>query len=188
MVGCITNEDERVLTGLKRWELNDQPRSKQNEMARSRDVTNPVTLEQKENEDDKFKAFFNADETARLHVKDSSISSDWKFSVRDTETITDLVNACATMVGENIEVTNLKSTLGINKINDGTLNLITRPLSRGVVADCFRNAQPKSIHAIVGSPGIGKSWSLIHALQQLFCMRTCVSYCAFRNVESDMYA
>ena len=52
--GCITNEEERALTGLKRWELNDQPRYKQKEMARSRDVTNPVTLEQRENEDDKF--------------------------------------------------------------------------------------------------------------------------------------
>lgn len=55
-VECIMNEEERVLTGLKQWGIDDQPKSKQNEMARSRDVTNSVTLEQKENEDDKFVA------------------------------------------------------------------------------------------------------------------------------------
>ena len=125
-----------------------------------------------------LKAFFNTDETARLYVKDSSLSSDWKFSVRDTETITDLVNACATMVGENIEVTNLKSPPDIDDSAIGDQYIVTRPLSRGVVADCFRNAQPKSIHAIVGSPGIGKSWSLIYALQQaLLYENVCILLC-----------
>jgi hypothetical protein len=46
------------------------------------------------------------------------------------------------------------------------LNMITRRLSRGVVSQCFGETKSKSTLAIVGNPGIGKSWTLIYALQQ----------------------
>ena len=35
-----------------------------------------------------------------------------------------------------------------------------------VKADCFHRSKPKSSYAIVGSPGTGKSWTLVYALQQ----------------------
>jgi hypothetical protein len=48
-------------------------------------------------------------------------------------------------------------------------------LSRGVVADCFNKSKRGSIYALVGSPGIGKSWNLIYALQQaLLYQNACV--------------
>jgi hypothetical protein len=67
------------------------------------------------------------------------------------------------MAGEDIEVTTLvKLFPGIK----GEKNLITRSMSRGVVADCFHLLQPDTTYAIVGNPGIGKSWTLLYALQQ----------------------
>jgi hypothetical protein len=47
--------------------------------------------------------------------------------------------------------------------NNETKFLITRPESCGVVSSCF---DFKDTSAIVGSPGIGKSWQLLYALQQ----------------------
>ena len=67
-------------------------------------------------EDESYlKAFFQTDETAYSTVKDSVLSSEWMFSDQGTATITSLINLPATMVGEDIEVTNLISTLGIDK-------------------------------------------------------------------------
>jgi hypothetical protein len=55
--------------------------------------------------------------------------------------------------------------------------LITRNLSRGIVADCFRRSKQNSGYAIVGSPGIGKSWTLLYALQQaLLYNGACVAF------------
>jgi hypothetical protein len=44
--------------------------------------------------------------------------------------------------------------------------LLTRSLSRGVVSNCFGSSKISSSLAIVGSPGMGKSWTLLYALQQ----------------------
>ena len=43
------------------------------------------------------------------------------------------------MVGEDIEVTKMKSPPDIDNSAIGEQYLVTRPLSRGVVADCFHN-------------------------------------------------
>ena len=56
--------------------------------------------------------------------------------------------------------------------------LITRRLSRGVVADCFDKSRSGSTYAITGNPGIGKSWTLVYALQQaLLYENACVLLC-----------
>jgi hypothetical protein len=44
-----------------------------------------------------------------------------------------------------------------------TRSLITRPESRGVVNSCF---DCPGTSVVMGSPGIGKSWNLLFALQQ----------------------
>ena len=44
--------------------------------------------------------------------------------------------------------------------------MLTRRFSRGVVASCFGSSKPGSSLAITGSPGTGKSWTLVYALQQ----------------------
>ena len=57
-------------------------------------------------------------------------------------------------------------------------NLMTRRLSRGVVADCFAKSEECRTYAMVGNPGIGKSWTLIYALQQaLLYENACVMLC-----------
>jgi hypothetical protein len=68
------------------------------------------------------------------------------------------------MVGEDIEVTQLQSEF-FPDVKNGK-NLISRRFSRGVVGDCFHRSEFASDYAMVGSPGIGKSWTLIYALQQ----------------------
>jgi hypothetical protein len=119
-------------------------------------------------------AFFTLNGTPHLRVNDF-FSKPWTFNVRYTKQVAALVNAPAKMVGEDIEVTELLSTFLVDNKN-GT-NLITRRLSRGVVGDCFELSEYETDYAIVGSPGIGKSWTLIYALQQaLLYVNACVIF------------
>jgi ABC-type glutathione transport system ATPase component len=78
-----------------------------------------------------------------------------------------LVNADAEMVGEDVEVTSVESHMEIGHAVVGNGDyLITRRASRGVVAEALR-LPPEATRAIVGTEGIGKSWTLIFALQLL---------------------
>ena len=109
-------------------------------------------------------AFFEEGSVARQEVKDRSLTNPWIFSENYSQAMASLVNTPAVMIGEDMEVTKLKQYMDVD--DSQGCNLITRRLSRGVVADCFQRSQKGSIYAIVGSPGIGKSWTLIYALQQ----------------------
>jgi hypothetical protein len=121
-------------------------------------------------------AFFTKIGKARINVRDSFLEKDWKFDEEITNAVVELVNSPSKMVGHDLEVTELPLAFPIDRKNGR--NLITRSLSRGVVADCYEHSKPGSVHAIVGSPGIGKSWSLIYALQQaLLFENVCVLYC-----------
>ena len=81
------------------------------------------------------------------------------------------------MAGEDIEVTKLMIPIFVDQVNGK--NLITRRLSRGVVADCLALSKKGSTYAISGSPGIGKSWNLIYTLQQaLLYENVCVLFCS----------
>jgi hypothetical protein len=121
-------------------------------------------------------AFFAAHNHAIVNVQDSFLEKNWVFNGNISEIVTDLVNSSAKMVGHDLEVTELPSEIPVDLLNGK--NLITRNLSRGVVADCFEHSKPGSNYAIVGSPGIGKSWSLIYALQQaLLFENACVMFC-----------
>jgi hypothetical protein len=71
------------------------------------------------------------------------------------------------MVGEDVGITVVTSGFAIGKTEETPLPLITRRLSRGVVANLFADAHSGSHREIVGSRGIGKSWALIYALQQV---------------------
>jgi hypothetical protein len=75
------------------------------------------------------------------------------------------------MLGEGIECTELKSIPTKINAKDKSSILFTRPESRGVVADVFHRFAVEaddggSVAAITGLPGIGKSWTLLYALQQ----------------------
>ena len=86
------------------------------------------------------------------------------------------MNKPSHMAGEDIEVTELMNPLFVDQLNGK--NLITRRLSRGVVADCFETSEKCSTYAISGSPGIGKSRTLIYTSQQaLLYKNVCVLFC-----------
>ena len=123
-------------------------------------------------------AFFNNDE-AMFRVEDSNFH--WEFDEDNTEIATDLVNAPADIIGEDLEVTTLLRPLAVDKFSG--LNLITRRLSRGVVADCFTKSKAGSTYAIVGNPGIGKSWTLVYALQQALLYDNVVTQIALISVS-----
>jgi hypothetical protein len=121
-------------------------------------------------------AFFATDGHGLVNVRDSVLKDDWEFDEEIAEIVTDLVNTPAEMVGQDLEVTTLQNEFLVDVVNGK--NLITRSLSRGVVADCFEQSRKRSNYAIVGSPGIGKSWSLIYAFQQaLLYENVCVLFC-----------
>jgi hypothetical protein len=63
-----------------------------------------------------------------------------------------------------VEVT--ENDLTVLSIESNASNLLTRRLSRGVMASCFRVITPRAVLAITGSPGIGKTWTLLYGLQQ----------------------
>jgi hypothetical protein len=138
------------------------------------------------NEEDSYlTGFFCKDiKTARVNVIDDRLSKLWKFDDGYTKLVTDLVNEPAEMKGHDIEVTQMNSAFQVDK-QSGT-NLITRSLSRGVVADCFHCSREESIHTITGNPGIGKSWTLVYALQQaLLYENACVMIC-FQKVGAAL--
>ena len=119
-------------------------------------------------------AFIDDEGRGRMKVQDNAFQ--WSFSENYTEIVTNLVNSPAEMIGEDIEVTKLVAPFALD-ISNGC-NLITRRLSRGVVADCFDKSKLGSTYAMVGNPGIGKSWTLIYALQQaLLYENACVLLC-----------
>lgn len=121
-------------------------------------------------------AFFTKDGHYLTNVWDCVIKENWKFDKKITDNVTKLVNTSAFMVGHDLEVTALPSEFPLDSKNGR--NLITRSLSRGVVADCFEHSEVESVYAIIGAPGIGKSWSLIYALQQaLLFENVCVLFC-----------
>ena len=110
-------------------------------------------------------AFFNELGEARNEVRDDGIAPNmWTFRPKMTEHVVNLVNTPAEMVGEDVEVTHVSYSFGM--VSSNKTNLITRRLSRGVVADCFHLSKPESSYAIVGCPVMGKSWTLVYALQQ----------------------
>jgi hypothetical protein len=120
--------------------------------------------------------FFKKDGPGFVNVADSFSTSNLDFNKKVTELVTSLVNTPAKMVGHDLEVTELEREFPIDRLSGR--NLITRSLSRGVVGDCFEHSVRHSTYAIVGTPGIGKSWNLIYALQQsLLYENACVALC-----------
>jgi hypothetical protein len=105
-------------------------------------------------------------------IIDDGVDKSWEFDYKQANFAAELVNTDAEMLGEGIECTKLTSIpIKINSKDNKPSELLTRPESRGVVADIFRRFAEEAddggaIAAITGSPGIGKSWTLFYALQQ----------------------
>jgi hypothetical protein len=122
--------------------------------------------------------FFKKDGSGFVNVADSySKTANMIFNAMVTKLVTALVNTPARMVGHDLEVTELEREFPVDRLSGR--NLITRSLSRGVVGDCFEHSVRHSTYSIVGTPGIGKSWNLIYALQQsLLYENACVVLCS----------
>jgi hypothetical protein len=101
---------------------------------------------------------------APVPILTDSEESAWEYSHKYANDAARLVNEVALMKGHGVEATALTNLFKIDKAALGdTKYLLTRPESRGVVSSCF---DFETTSAIVGSPGIGKSWNLLFALQQ----------------------
>jgi hypothetical protein len=102
----------------------------------------------------------------------------WKYNATAATSIERLDNNKAKMVGEDLEITeNLLSVFDIQTSKSVSKTLLTRCESRGVVANCFCADEPSLSLAITGSPGIGKSWTLLYVLQQaLLYENACVLF------------
>ena len=103
-------------------------------------------------------------------IIDRGMGEPWEFSHELTDFAVELVNTDAKMLGNDVESTKLTSIPFMINSGDESLELFTRPESRGVVSNIFHRFADKlavgSVAAITGSPGIGKSWALLFALQQ----------------------
>jgi hypothetical protein len=89
----------------------------------------------------------------------------WAASRIYPAAVCDLVNNKAEMLGNGVEGTALTSnfSVDITLLAHQDMYLLTRSESRGVVTECFK---VENTSAIIGSPGVGKSWTLLYALQQ----------------------
>jgi hypothetical protein len=89
----------------------------------------------------------------------------WQLSHMSQAAVCDLVNNKAKMLGYGVEATVLTSNFSVDMTMQESqdMYLLTRSESRGVVAESFK---VKNTSAIIGSPGLGKSWTLLYALQQ----------------------
>jgi transcription initiation factor TFIIIB Brf1 subunit/transcription initiation factor TFIIB len=112
--------------------------------------------------------FSDNQSVANSIVQDKGIPSpgEWEFDKAATRTVVKLVNSKATMMGADVESTDGLDSALFQDPSAETFSLLTRSQSRGVVANCFDSSKSGSSLAITGSPGIGKSWTLLYALQQ----------------------
>jgi hypothetical protein len=106
----------------------------------------------------------NDDGSPQLRLRDLG-NNIFEYNINATNVAVHLVNKKAIMCGHGVESTHLIGMLGIERGVGGATswNLVTHPQSRGAIATCFNT---DSTSLMIGSPGIGKSWTLLYALQQ----------------------
>jgi hypothetical protein len=107
------------------------------------------------------------DKAPHLHLGDSEWGTIniFDYDIEATNVAVHLVNQPATMCGYGVEATHMIGLLDIKReeAHVKSWNLLTHPQSRGSIATCF---DTRDASLMIGSPGIGKSWSLLYALQQ----------------------
>eukprot|EP00978_Attheya_sp_CCMP212_P048372 scaffold511393_cov122-Attheya_sp.AAC.1 len=86
------------------------------------------------------------------------------------------------MIGYGMEQTSIQYNFAIDPSRNGAMDLLTRPESRGIVGKAL-TGELRETCEMVGSPGIGKSWSLLYALQQA-CLFDGANVCLFVSQDS----
>ncbi len=158
-----------------------------------------ITLKRKDfKEGGKYKNIIDEGGRAITNIEGDTLlmnNGKWEYCAKAAEFAVALLNTPAQMVGQGIEVTKLPAFKFVDA-NKKEKCLITRPESRGVVASVFKrkmdnvDGEFRDISglttAIVGPPGIGKSWTLIYALQQILLNKDAmVIY--FRQKQKKMF-
>lgn len=119
-------------------------------------------------------------------------SKTWYYDKNAAKYAVELLNTPAEMVGKGIEVTKLPF-IELVETKEQHSVLVTRPESRGVVADVFARINEHSstlglVTAITGPPGIGKSWTLIYVLQQALLYEDgCVIFFAQKRNKAFLF-
>jgi hypothetical protein len=108
----------------------------------------------------------------------------WDYNKEVTKAVVKLISTPATMIGHGVEQTTIINNFGIDDKENGK-NLLTRPESRGIVGKAL-TGELRETCEMVGSPGIGKSWSLLYALQQA-CLFDGANVCLFVSKDSMAY-
>mmetsp|Transcript_14131 Transcript_14131/g.33856 ORF Transcript_14131/g.33856 Transcript_14131/m.33856 type:complete len:751 (+) Transcript_14131:249-2501(+) len=117
----------------------------------------------------------------------------WEVDVKSAVAAANLVNQKAEMLGAGVESTKVAFIFGIDEnqqpygssISARKDALLTRAQSRGVVAQCVdRLEHTARTAAVVGSPGIGKSWLLLYALQQALLYEEAIVLIQASNVDT----
>jgi hypothetical protein len=159
--GSTSHYDDRFLPSIDKVVAGHQPSLTQKKVTNSQ--APPLLLGDKAHcmEDaitDNGPCLWLADEERGTHTV-------FKYNIEATNVAVHLVNQPATMCGYGVEATHMIGLLDIKREEEHvkSWNLLTHPESRGSVATCF-NTRDASL--MIGSPGIGKSWSLLYALQQ----------------------
>jgi hypothetical protein len=99
-------------------------------------------------------SFFDSSGNARIQVRDSPRRGIWTFDELWTETVCKLLNSDAKMVGADVEVTKVDSDFNMGTVDGmSTTHLITRRLSRGVVAECLK-CVPRTLVPLLETRGL----------------------------------
>jgi hypothetical protein len=109
----------------------------------------------------------------------------WDYDKEATKAVVELICTPATMIGHGVEKTNIVNNFKIDNSKSGDKNLLTRPESRGIVGKALTGVLRETCE-MVGSTGIGKSWSLLYALQQA-CLFDGANVCLFVSKSNSAY-
>eukprot|EP00550_Attheya_septentrionalis_P006582 CAMPEP_0198289198 /NCGR_PEP_ID=MMETSP1449-20131203/7477_1 /TAXON_ID=420275 /ORGANISM="Attheya septentrionalis, Strain CCMP2084" /LENGTH=677 /DNA_ID=CAMNT_0043987495 /DNA_START=20 /DNA_END=2053 /DNA_ORIENTATION=- len=109
----------------------------------------------------------------------------WDYSKKASEAVVKLISTPSMMIGHGVEHTTIGNNFKIDNSKVGATNLLSRPESRGIVGKAL-TGQVRGTCEMVGSPGIGKSWSLLYALQQ-GCLFDGANVCLFVSNHKIAY-
>jgi hypothetical protein len=132
-------------------------------------------------------AISNAGPSLCLKDDEQQTFNIFMYSIKATNVAASLVNQRPVMCGYGVEATPMIGLLDIESQDSdpASWNLLTHPESRGAVATCLDSMRTS---LMIGSPGIGKSFSLLYALQQaLLYDRALVLLYSCRQFETYLF-
>jgi hypothetical protein len=118
-------------------------------------------------------------------TQDDTVSV-WHSNRKATEAVVKLISTPVEMIGHGVEHAKIVNNFKIDTSKDGATNLLTRPESRSLVGKAL-TGDLRATCEMVGSPGIGKSWSLLYALQEQACLFDGANVCLFVSKGSTAY-